>query len=222
MSACPSCPRSLSTCVSSNGFAMFCTLSAKSLPYISKPTQMDKGEISMIENLPKNTGKSLEQWLQILSPQKFEKHGQAMKFLKEHHQLSHGFANLISLKYMASKQPASTDDDLLEKQYVGKEHLRPIYDRLIVEILKFGNDIELAPKKAYVSLRRKKQFALLQPVTKTRFEIGIILKNQPADGRLEAITTPNAMCTHKISITSEKEVDKQVVKWLKAAYDAAG
>lgn len=183
---------------------------------------MDKGEISMIENLPKNTGKSLEQWLAILSTTKFEKHGQAMKFLKEDHQLSHGFANLISLKYMASKQPATTDDDLVERQYLGKEHLRPIYDRIIAETLKFGNDIELAPKKAYVSLRRKKQFALLQPVTKTRFEIGIILKNQPGDGRLEAITAPNAMCTHKISLHNDKDLDKQVLSWLKQAYEAAG
>ena len=183
---------------------------------------MDKGEITMIENLKKNTGKTLDEWISLVVPKAFKKHGEIVKHLKENHQLTHGFANLIALKTMASAAPASTDDDLVDKQYEGKEQFRPLYNKILAEVHRFGTDIETAPKKAYVSLRRKKQFALLQPVTKTRFEIGIILKNQPGTGRLEAITTANAMCTHKISLASEKDLDKQVLTWLKAAYDGAG
>lgn len=73
---------------------------------------------------------------------------------------------------------ADNQDDLITKQYKGKEHLKPFYDKLISEIQSFGNDIEIAPKNSYVSLRRKKQFATLIPATKTRFEIGINLKGQ--------------------------------------------
>lgn len=69
-------------------------------------------------------------------------------------------------------------DELIEKQYEGKEHLKPIYDSLIDAVLKFGNDVVVAPKNTYVSLRRKKQFATLNPATKTRFEVGINLKGQ--------------------------------------------
>jgi len=177
----------------------------------------------MIENLYKNTGKTLEQWIAIVKKENFEKHGQIVNFLKEKHSFTHGFANLIALKSKAPDigEDANTDD-LIEKQYIGKEQFKPIYQKLIAEIQRFGKDIEIAPKKSYVSLRRKKQFALLQPVSKTRYEIGIILKNQPAKGKLEAITTANAMCTHKINLSGEKDIDKEVIQWLKSAYDNAG
>ena len=183
---------------------------------------MDKAEITMIENLRKNTGKSLEQWIAIVNKEQLEKHGQIVKFLKEQHGFTHGFANLVALKSAAAAKPAGSDDDLVAKQYEGREHFRPLYERLINEIGQFGTDVEIAPKKAYVSLRRKKQFALLQPVSKTRFEIGIILRDQPATGKLQAITTPNGMCSHKIILSSEQDIDKEAIKWLKAAYENAG
>jgi hypothetical protein len=81
--------------------------------------------------------------------------------------------------------------------------------------------VEVAPKNAYVSLRRSKQFAMLIPATKTRFEIGINLKGQPGDGRLEANTASNAMCSHKINIASVDEVDDEVIGWLRLAYEKA-
>ena len=89
------------------------------------------------------------------------------------------------------------------------------------EILSFGKDIEVAPKNAYVSLRRKKQFALLQPATKTRFEVGIILKGQEPKGILEEIKAANAMCSHKINLSGESDITPEVMQWLKAAYDKA-
>lgn len=89
------------------------------------------------------------------------------EILKEEHGHSHGFANLIAHKAKGSDAgSAENQDDLIVKQYKGKEHLKPIYDQLISEIKAFGDDIEIAPKNAYVSLRRKKQFALLNPATK--------------------------------------------------------
>lgn len=146
-----------------------------------------------------------------------------MKFLKEEHALTHGFANLIALKYRgADAGSASSEDELITKQYLGKEHFKPLFEKLMNEIQKFGNDVEVAPKNAYVSLRRKKQFAILQPATKTRFEIGINLKGQPATGRLESITAANAMCSHKINLASIEEADKEVIQWLKRAYDSGG
>ena len=110
---------------------------------------------------------------------------------------------------------------MVAKQYIGKEHFKPIYDKLISEIQTFGNDIEIAPKNAYVSLRRKKQFATLNPATKTRFEIGINLKGQEPKGKLEA-EKPNSMCSHKINLADLKDIDKEVIEWIKTAYDNAG
>lgn len=182
---------------------------------------MDKATQTMIENLYKNTGKTLEEWIAIVKQQQLKKHGETVKFLKETHGLTHGFANLIAHKAKGSDAgSADNPEDLITKQYKDKEQFKPIYDRLIAEIQSFGQDIEIAPKNTYVSLRRKKQFAILNPATKTRFEIGINLKGQEAKGKLEA-EKPNAMCSHKINITSIKDIDNEVIGWIKTAYDNA-
>jgi predicted transport protein len=166
---------------------------------------MDQATQTMIDNLYKNTGKTLQQWIDLVKKENFSRHGEMMSFLKEKHSLTHGFANLIALKARAADAgSADNQDDLIIKQYQGKEQLKPIYDKLMDEIRKFGKDVEVAPKNAYVSLRRKKQFAILQPATKTRFEIGVNLKGQDAKGKLETINSANAMCSHKINITDIK------------------
>ncbi len=112
-------------------------------------------------------------------------------------------------------------DELIEKQYKGKEHLKPLYEKLLFEVLKFGTDVEVAPKITYVSLIRKKQFAILNPSTKTRFEIGINLKGKEPKGKLQ-VEKPNSMCSHKINLTDINDIDKEVIEWIKTAYDNAG
>ena len=165
----------------------------------------------------------MEQWTDIVKKENFAKHGEVIKFLKDNYGLTHGFANLIAHKAKGSDaDSAENKNDLIELQYNGKEHFKPLYDKLLHEIQGFGGDFEIAPKNAYVSLRRKKQFAILQPATKTRFEIGIILKGQEPKGKLEAINTPNAMCSHRINLADIKDIDQEVIGWLKTAYDNAG
>lgn len=183
---------------------------------------MDKAAQTMIENLHKNTGKTLEQWIELVKKENKAKHKDIIEFLKEKHGLTYGFANLIAHKAKGSDAAsASSHDDLIRLQYQGKEHLKPIYDKLMNEISKFGKDVEVAPKKAYVSLRRKKQFATLNPATKTRFEIGINLKGQEPKGKLQA-EKPNAMCSHKINLQDLNEIDQEIIDWIKMAYEHAG
>lgn len=184
---------------------------------------MDQATQTMINNLHKNTGKTLAQWIEIVRKENFSKHGEILKFLKEQYGLSHGFANLVAHKSKGSDAgSAENQDDLITKQYIGKEHLKPIYDQLMEAISAFGNDIEVAPKNAYVSLRRKKQFAILQPATQTRFELSINLKGQEPSGKLEVITASNAMCSHKINLQSQSDIDDEVIAWVKKAYENAG
>uniref|UniRef100_UPI0040493A38 DUF4287 domain-containing protein n=1 Tax=Fulvivirga sp. TaxID=1931237 RepID=UPI0040493A38 len=184
---------------------------------------MDQAAQTMIDNLHKNTGKSLEEWISIVKKENFSKHGEIIKFLKETHGFTHGFANLVAHKSKGSDAgSAANTDDLIENQYKGKEHFKPLYDKLLADILKFGKDVEVAPKNAYVSLRRKKQFACLNPTTKTRFEIGINLKGQPASGKLEEVTAANAMFSHKINLADINDANSEVLDWLKKAYDSAG
>lgn len=182
---------------------------------------MDKATQTMIDNLYKNTGKTLEDWVAIVRKEQFAKHGEILKYLKTEHGFTHGFANLVAMKAReADAGSVENKDELIEEQYKGKEHMRPIFDKLMQGILLFGKDVEVAPKRAYVSLRRKKQFALLQPATKTRFEVGLNLKELENQGKLAP--SSNAMCSHKINLTSIEDIDTEVIDWLRAAYEQAG
>lgn len=183
---------------------------------------MDQAEKTMMDNLHKNTGKSLEEWVEIVKQKQFAKHSEIQKFLKEEHNFTYGYANLVAHKSLATDAgSAESPEALIESQYKGKEHFRPVYDKLIDEILKFGSDVEIAPKNAYISLRRKRQFAVLQPATKTRFEIGLNLKGQEPDGILELVTGANEMCSHKIKIESVDEITPDVFAWIRKSYEKA-
>ena len=177
---------------------------------------MDKALQTMINNMPEKTGKSLSVWIEILKAKNFDKHGEAVKFLKTEHDVTHGFANTI---VTLSKQNNDSPDDLVTSQYKGKEVLIPIYDKLVKEILKFGNDITKTPKKGSVSLIRKRQFALIKPATRTRIDLGLKLKDKPTEGRLGNSGPFGTMCTHRVQLNSVDEVDNEVLDWIKEAYD---
>jgi predicted transport protein len=182
---------------------------------------MDKAELTMIENLKAKTGHSLEEWKAIILKQNFEKHGEIVKYLKEYQGVTHGYATTIASKVLGSDAASISDtDELITNQYKGKEHLKAIYDKLISEINQFNGHFEISPKKAYVSLRRKKQFITLNPASKTRFEIGFNLKGVEAKGKLEA-EKPMAMCSHKINLSDITEIDKEIIDWIKLAYEQA-
>jgi hypothetical protein len=182
----------------------------------------DEAMQTMIDNLKKNTGKSLEQWVKIAQGSKLAKHGEIVQFLKSEHELGHGYANLVAQKALGTLSADESSDDLLSAQYSGaKAVLRPIYDALAAEIAKFGSDVDFSAKKAYVSLRRSKQFGIIQPSTATRLDVGINLKGEAATGRREASGSFNSMVSHRVRIENKSQVDKELIGWLKKAYDAA-
>jgi hypothetical protein len=177
---------------------------------------------TMIENLKSNTGKSLEQWVKIALGSKLTKHGEIVKLLKAKHELGHGYANLVAMKALGTLSSDESADDLLAAQYFGaKTALRPIYDALTAEIAKFGKDVDFSAKKAYVSLRRSKQFGIIQPSTASRLDVGINLKGEKPTDRLEASGSFNAMVSHRVRLDKMSQVDKELIGWLKQAYDSA-
>lgn len=179
---------------------------------------VDAATQSMIDNLPKNTGRSLEEWFAVLNASALEKHSDLVAYLKREHGVSHGYANGIVLLYRSRDTPSS-DTDLVDAQYAGpKAALRPIYEAVVAAVRTFGDDVEVSPKKATVSLRRSKQFALVEPASAKRLQLGLNLKDPRTTERLLA---SNGMCTHKVSITTLDEVDDEVLGWLRQAYDLA-
>jgi Domain of unknown function (DUF5655)/Domain of unknown function (DUF4287) len=183
---------------------------------------MDDAMATMIANYEKNTGKPFEAWLAIAKKEKFAKHGEIVKHLKEKYGMGHGYANLVAMTVMKGDAPGPAGEDLVATQYAGKKTaLRPLYDRLAASVAKFGKDVELSPKKTYVSLRRSKQFAIVQPSTADRLDVGINLKGMAPRGRLEASGSFNAMVSHRVRVTGAKDIDDELVGWLRAAYDQA-
>ena len=180
---------------------------------------MEKALQTMINNMPEKTGKSLDEWKKILKAKGFAKHGEAMKFLKGEHGVTHGFANTI---IQLSKENNDTADDLVTTQYKGKEDLIPIYKKLLSVVEKFGKDVTITPKKTSVSIIRKNQFALIKPATKTRIDLGLKIKDKPTTDRLENSGPFGTMCTHRVKLSEAKEVDKELTDWLKEAYEKAG
>ena len=139
------------------------------------PKSPEEMAAAMIANMKEKTGKTMPQWIKIAKTSKLNKHGEIVKHLKAEHGMTHGFANLVAHKTLDSFSPAQPAADLVGIQYSGaKAGLRPIYDALIAVVQKFGKDVEVSPKKAYVSLRRGKQFAIVQPSTKRP---GVWLRN---------------------------------------------
>ncbi|MGI9542346.1 MAG: DUF5655 domain-containing protein [Cyclobacteriaceae bacterium] len=176
----------------------------------------------MEKGLLEKTGKPLDHWIEVVRRSKLEKHKAIIDFLKAEHGFTHGFANFVSLKARKSDAGSFDEQDLVTNQYQGKEDLKPIYEKLVAAISKFGKDITNTPKKEAVSMIRKKQFALIKPATKTRIDLGLKLKGKPTSERLEHSGPFGAMCTHRVRLANVNDVDNELVKWLKEAYEMAG
>ena len=176
---------------------------------------------SFERNIEVQTGKSVEAWAALVSVRRFEKHGQMVGWLKAEHQLSHSHANHIAKRVIRDASPPPTDDPIASIFTGAKITLRPMYDQLVDAAAKFGGDVEVAPKKANVSLRRARQFALVQPSTSSRLDLGLILKNKLPRGRLEASGGFNAMFTHRVKLSDPSEIDEELLGWLREAYDEA-
>lgn len=181
-----------------------------------------KAMATQLANIEKRTGKSLAELAKRVKSSGLEKHGELVAMLKRDLGMGHGDANTLVHHVKSAGAPAATSpDSALDVIYTGpKAALRPIHDALMKAIGKFG-EFEVAPKKAYVSLRRKKQFATIGPATKTEVEIGLNSKTMKAGGKIQALP-PGGMCQFRARITSADEVDKALLAALRQAYDEAG
>ncbi len=188
-------------------------------------SSLDKAIQTQLDNIQKKTGKSLEELAAIVRKSGLTKHGEIRDYLKRELGLGHGDANtLVHTILQSDGQRAAegkSEDALLDEIYAGaKAHMRPIHERLMKEINTFG-ELEVVPKKGYVSLRRKKQFVMIGPKTNTRFEVGINARDLKKNPRL--LEQPKgSMCNYIVNVTDIREVDSELVAWIKSAYEGAG
>ena len=186
---------------------------------------VDKAIQTQLENIQKKTGKSLDELAAFVKQSGLTKHGQIRDMLKEKFGLGHGDANMLVHHVLKSDGTSAAEgksmDAVLDEIYSGpKADFRPIHEKLMKEIYKFGA-FEIAPKKGYVSLRRKKQFAMIGPRTNTRFEVGINARDFEKNARL--IEQPRgSMCNYIVNLSDARQVDAELIAWLKAAYEGSG
>ena len=188
---------------------------------------VEKAYQTQLSNIQKKTGKTMEELTALIHNSGLTKYSEIREMLKRELGLGHGDANsLVRIVLQADEERAAqaqgvSKGDVLDEIYSGaKAGLRPIHDRLMESIQKFG-EFETAPKKGYVSLRRKKQFAMLGPATNTRVEVGINHKALSAHPRLFE-QPAGSMCNFKVKVSQLDEVDDELIGWLKQAFDTSG
>ena len=121
----------------------------------------------------------------------------------------------------AAEASQSSIEEILEEIYSGsKSSLRPLHDCVMKKVEELG-EFTIAPKKGYLSLRRKRQFAMIGPGTRNRLEIGLNMKGVAATDRLIE-QSAGGMCQYKIYLSSEIEIDKEFLIYLQTAYTTSG
>ncbi len=190
-------------------------------------------QLNQLKNIQTKTGQSIKSLHDALEKTGLSKVGEKRSWLMETYHLGYGDANAVAL--FVGKIPAElsgsassgtaetrmTDGDPLDALYTGpKAHLRTLHEAVIQHTKAFGA-YEEAPKKTYVSLRRKKQFAMVGPATKDAIEIGLNAKTLPVHPRLKVLP-PGGMCQATTRISKLEDVDAELVSWLRLAYDSAG
>ncbi len=187
---------------------------------------LDKAYETQLKNIQTKTGKTLDEMSALMQNSGLSKHGEIRDLFKRDLGLGHGDANALAHFVLKSAGPwtaeasAATPNSVLDEIYSGaKAALRPIHDKLMAAIDDFG-DFEIASKKGYVSLRRKKQFAMIGPATAGRVEVGINMKGVTASERLVEQPT-GSMCNYKVKVTAADEVDDQLLGWIKQAFEGA-
>jgi hypothetical protein len=149
------------------------------------------------------------------------RHGEIVAFLKGEHGMSHGAANRVALVAIEALTPRTEPSDPVRSLYAGARHdLLPIHDALMTRVRSLGADIEIAPKKGYMSIRRRKQFAMIKPAAK-HVDLGLVLPAAPVTERLESAATFNALFSHRVRIRQLGDVDDELARWLGEAYDRA-
>jgi len=184
-----------------------------------------------IAELKEKTGRSLEEWTALIKKEGPEDEKGRRAWLKSKHKLGTNHAGWLAER--ASGKGGEFDDTEsyrrsaarhVEEQYAGpKEKLRPIYDELLKLGKAMGADVKACPCKTIVPLYREHVFAQIKPTTNTRIDLGFALAHHKGKVPKRLIDTGGLAkkdrITHRMELKAVEEIDGDVKKWLKTAYD---
>ena len=174
-----------------------------------------------LDNIKAKTGKTPDDFRKLAAQKGLTQYREIMAWLKSDFELGHGHANAIAQLLVKPDARKIKPDERVAKLFAGnKVKWRKTYDALVAKLAKFGADVTVAPTNTYINLLRgRKKFGIVQPSAGERLDIGIKLKGVAPAGRLEVAGTWNNMVTHRVRISDPKQIDAEVLKWLKQAYD---
>ena len=178
--------------------------------------------------LKQKTGRTLEEWIKLVSKEGPATEKERRAWLKAEHGLGMNYAGWIAEQSVGKGDDGNPEtylrqaEEFVENMFSGpKGSLRPIFNELLKLGRSLGKDVKVCPCKTMVPLYRKHVFAQIKPTTRTRIDLGLALKDTKVPKRL--IDTggfaKKDRITHRIEITSVKDIDAEVKKWLKTAYE---
>jgi hypothetical protein len=184
---------------------------------------------SVLANFERTTGKSIEAWVELLQTAGPADAKARREWLKAEHGVGTNMAWWIAER-AEGRGWEDTDPELylkaapgyVEAMYAGgKAGLRPLHDRLVELGRLLGSDVKVCPCQTIVPLYRNHVFAQIKPATRTRIDFGLALGDTKATGRLldTGGFAKKDRITHRIPITKPADIDAEVKKWLKVAYD---
>ena len=189
---------------------------------MSEKSEKDKKAFqSYLDNIKAKTGMTPADFRKLAKQKGLVKAGEIVAWLKKDFGLGYGHAGAIWQLIGHADDVKASPDDRLAKLFAGnKIKWRKAYDTLEKKVRKFGTDVEVAPNMTYINLcRGSKKFAIVQ-TTANRLDIGIKLKGIAPTEQFEAAGSWNAMVTHRVRISDPKQIDAEVLAWLRQAYDA--
>lgn len=178
---------------------------------------------SYLDNIKAKTGKTPADFRALAKAKGLTKASEVVAWLKKDFGLGYGHAGAIWHVIGHAEDVKATPNERLAKHFAGTKAVwRKPYEALAKRIAKFGPEVALAPNMSYINLQRNgKKFGIVRVSSAERLDIGLKLKGIKPTGRLEAAGSWNAMVTHRVRIAHPKEINAEVITWLKQAYDAA-
>ena len=182
---------------------------------------------AVIANLPAKTGRGFDEWVALTREQAIDqlgmsRNGEVVNWLKREYGLGHSTAFILAAEALKpADYVAPTDEQLIDAQYAGaKAALRPIFERVLAYVMTLGDDVRIETRQSYVAFARAKQFALIQPSTKTRVDLGLVLSDVAPSGRLAASTNfGSGSINRRVALATPADVDAEIENWLRHAHD---
>jgi hypothetical protein len=176
-----------------------------------------------LDNIRAKTGKSPEEFKALAAEKGLIQTKDILSWLKTDFGLGHGHAMAIVHLIVHEKEMSAAPEEKIDKLFAGtKAKWRKPFDDVLSAASSFGPEFSSSVGQTYVNLLRNgKKFAIVQPSSAERLDIGIKLKQAEHSSRFEPAGTWNSMVTHRVKITDAAQIDSEVIEWLKLAYEAA-